>query len=237
LREGALWESHPEADCAAPSALAHLLGLDQPYLLHEAELRGLCPEALRSSLNAHAGLRIVRLPLGEALLCFLCSPLKRIAQIKQALDAVAEAFGPELSCGLRALPDWQTLAGVTEAGLRACRLGFRAKAIVRTAARLSASPGFLDRLAALPYEDARRELMTLPGVGGKIADCALLYSGTCALEPFPADTWITRAMNRLHGTGLDSPEKAAALGRSTYGRVAGLAQQHMFIAARKGLWE
>jgi N-glycosylase/DNA lyase len=76
--------------------------------------------------------------------------------------------------------------------------------------------------------------MELPGVGGKIADCALLFSGTSALSPFPVDTWISRAMADLYGLEGLNPEQTAEFGRNLFGEQAGLAQQFIFILSRQG---
>jgi len=55
--------------------------------------------------------------------------------------------------------------------------------------------GELDFVYSLPFQEARRLLMTLPGVGPKTADVVLLF---CAAKPvLPIDTHINRVSKRL----------------------------------------
>ncbi len=62
--------------------------------------------------------------------------------------------------------------------------------------------GSLDFIYSLPFEDARKTLLDLPGVGPKTADIVLLF---CARKPtIPVDTHVNRVSKRL---GL-VPEKA-----------------------------
>ena len=59
-----------------------------------------------------------------------------------------------------------------------------------------------DTIAALPFEEARRELMKLKGVGPKAADCILLFAFQ-KYEAFPVDVWIRRIMQQNY---LPDPE-------------------------------
>jgi N-glycosylase/DNA lyase len=214
-------------------ALVHLLALDRPYGEYYAALPRRIDPVLERAMSDCEGLRIVNMPLGEAILCFLCSPMKRIPQIKQALENIAQTFGRKLQPGIHALPTWEALAQVDELALRRCKLGYRAHSIAGTAQMLAQKPGFIDKVSALPYAEAREMLKELPGVGGKIADCVLLYSGAANLQPFPVDTWILKAMAKLYGLDGWEPEQLGQFGRAHFGNMAGLAQQFLFVYARK----
>ncbi len=190
-------------------------------------------EHLRAAVNTWPHLRILRQPLGETLFAFLCSSTKQIVQIKQICEAVAARFGQELVPGIRALPDWPTLASVSENALRACRLGYRARYIHQTARILAESPHLLDGLDSLPLEQARERHLRLPGVGPKIAACLQLF-GAGRLEAFPIDTWILKALRELYG--LDPTWRAHHLERFAQIHFAphpGLAQQFLFARMRQ----
>jgi N-glycosylase/DNA lyase len=75
----------------------------------------------------------------------------------------------------------------------------------------------INRIKEADFENAKNELMSILGVGNKVADCALLY-GFYRLEAFPEDVWIKRAMNEFYPSGLPTQ----------YKQYAGIAQQYLF---------
>jgi N-glycosylase/DNA lyase len=186
---------------------------------------------LAAALAGFPGLRVLRQPFGEALLAFLCSATKQIVQIKQMCELLAERFGAELAGGYRALPTWERLAQASEAELRACRLGFRARHIHAVARFLAERSGWLEETAAAPYPTAKARLLELPGVGEKVADCVLLF-GAGQLEALPVDVWILRALRRHYGLDGWTPAQVAHFGRVHFGPQAGLAQQFLFAWER-----
>jgi len=228
---------------SAPVALAPAVAAGLPrHLALELDFAALA-DALPWRTDAHLarciaafpGLRILRQPLGETLLGFLCSATKRIPQIKQMLAAVAlrhgRPLGGEAVHGHR-LPTWPEIAEVSEADLRRCQLGFRARHVHATARWLDARPGWLEETERLPYGEAKARLLELPGVGEKVADCVLLF-GAGRLEAFPVDTWILRAMADRYGLTGWKPAQVAQFGRVHFGPLAGLAQQYLFAYERR----
>jgi N-glycosylase/DNA lyase len=196
---------------------------------------------LARCLEAFPGLTILRQPLGETLLGFLCSATKQIVQIKQMIALLAERHGSPLlpadpmasrrGISENRLPTWAELATISETDLRACLLGFRARYIHDTAQFLAAHPGWLEEIETLPYPEAKTRLCLLPGVGEKVADCVLLF-GASRLEAFPVDTWILKAMARRYGLEGWTPAQVAHFGRVHFGAQAGLAQQYLFAYER-----
>ncbi len=191
---------------------------------------------LEKCLAEFRGLRVLKQPFGETLLGFLCSATKQIVQIKQMLALLAARHGTAIgaidSTPVNRLPTWPELAAISEPELRACLLGFRARHISQTAQFLAAHPGWLEEAEALPYLAAKERLISLPGVGEKIADCVLLF-GAGRLEAFPVDTWILNAMARRYGLDGWKPAQVARFGRAHFGPFAGLAQQYLFAYERR----
>ena len=186
---------------------------------------------LATCLKTFPGLRILRQPFGETLLCFLCSATKQIVQIKQMVALLAERHGDEIVPGFHRLPTWDELARVSETALRDCKLGFRAKHIRETAQFFAANPGWHTATESAPYAEAKERLCTLPGVGEKVADCVLLF-GADLLEAFPVDVWILKTMARRYGLDGWKPAQVAHFGRTHFGPLAGLAQQYLFACER-----
>ena len=79
----------------------------------------------------------------------------------------------------------------------------------------------------------KKYLLSLSGIGDKVADCILLF-GAYRLEAFPVDTWIRQAMTNLYSTP-QNPDKIREFAAGRFGRYAGFAQQLIFAAIRKNL--
>ncbi len=217
---------------ADETALQRYLGLDTDWAALTGSLPWRSDPHLAQCIAAFPGLRILRQPFGETLLGFLCSATKQIVQIKQMCALLAERHGAIVAPDHHRLPTWADLAKIPEKDLRACLLGFRTKYIHETAKFIAARPGWLDETERLPYATAKARLIELPGVGGKVADCVLLF-GAGQLEAFPVDTWVLKSLARRYGLDGWKPAQVAHFGRTHFGPLAGLAQQYLFSWERK----
>jgi N-glycosylase/DNA lyase len=130
----------------------------------------------------------------------------------------------------------QRIAACTEAELRACKMGFRAPGLLNAARQIADGKLDLEKIRALDYAAARAELMKLHGVGGKIADCVLLFAyGFDAA--FPVDVWIERALQELYFPRRRASEQRLRRFAAThFGPHAGYAQQYLFhfIRTKRG---
>jgi len=125
-------------------------------------------------------------------------------------------------------PTPQRLASVTEADLRSCKMGFRAPHLLAAARQIANGRFDLERLRHLPLAGARGELMKLRGVGGKIADCVLLFAYGFD-GAFPVDVWVERALRELYFPRRRVSEKKLRQFAAThFGPHAGYAQQYLF---------
>jgi N-glycosylase/DNA lyase len=180
------------------------------------------------------GLRILRQEPWETLCNFICSSLKQIVQIEQINHELRRAFGDEIGEGLHSFPDAARLALATEAKLRACRLGFRARHLFVAARQVASSEISLDRIATLPTAEARERLIRIRGVGEKVANCILLFAYGRA-EVFPIDVWVDRVLRRLYfnNSRRVKHERMRAFADSHFGPYRGYAQQFLFHWIRK----
>ena len=136
---------------------------------------------------------------------------------------------PETSAtAFHAFPTPARIAAATEAELRACKMGFRAPHLLAAARQIADGKFDLDRPRHLPLAEARAELMKLRGVGGKIADCVLLFAyGFDAA--FPVDVWVERALRQLYFPRRRVTAKRLRHFAAThFGPHAGYAQQYLF---------
>ena len=184
------------------------------------------------------GLRVLNQPAWDAAVQFIISANNNVPRITRLVHALSERYGKrvETEIGpLFALPEPERLAGLEEGELRALGMGYRAPYLIGTARRVC--EGFpLDGLRALPYEEARRQLLTLPGVGDKVADCILLF-GCGHAEAFPVDVWVERLLGEWFGLRAANRVALKRLAMEAFGDCGGIAQQFLFHAARTGLME
>ena len=229
------WRCPAGSETRTAAALATYFGTDADFPALTDALPWRTDAHLARCVGDFPGLRILRQPFGETLLGFLCSATKQIVQIKQMQELLAARHGapvPGTGGAFRRLPTWPELAACTEAELRACQLGFRARYIWETAQFVAARPDWLRETESLPYPEAKDRLLGLPGVGEKVADCVLLF-GAGRLEAFPVDVWILKTLGRRYALDGWKPPQLAQFGRAHFGPLAGLAQQFLFAWERR----
>jgi N-glycosylase/DNA lyase len=163
------------------------------------------------------GIHILKQDPWETLCSFIISQNNNIPRIKGIVSRLCENFGEHIENGYYSFPSFEIIANQTVESLAPLRSGFRAKYILDAAKKLSSGKVDINRIKEADFENAKNELMSILGVGNKVADCALLY-GFYRLEAFPEDVWIKRAMNEFYPNGLPTQ----------YKQYAGIAQQYLF---------
>jgi N-glycosylase/DNA lyase len=182
------------------------------------------------------GLRIVRQPAWECVATFITSALKQVPHIAQISHTLRERYGAALKrdeMTLFAYPTPERIAALSEDDLRACRLGFRAKNLLGAARMIANGEVDLAAVAKLPDAEARAELCRLPGVGEKVANCALLF-GFERVRAFPIDVWIERVLRELYFPRKRkvTTKKLREFTENYFGPYGGYAQQYLFHYAR-----
>ena len=174
-------------------------------------------------------LRVLRQEPWECLVAFICSQNSNIPRIKTMIASVG-SFGTAIGTHPWefVLPSPEEVADVGESRLREVGLGYRAKHLSQTAGVVASGAVDLHALRSANYEDAKDALISLPGVGPKVADCVLAYS-LDKREAFPVDVHVRRAVERLYG--LREGMKYEDIGewaRDRFGEWAAIAQLYLF---------
>jgi N-glycosylase/DNA lyase len=208
-------------------------------------------EHVKRAIKLFYGLRISRQEPWECLISYICATYKNIPAIKKMISNISQRFGKKISFDgyeFYTFPQPLDLTRTNPKDLRSCGLGFRAERVLETAKILERGDLSLEALISMDYRNAKRELLSLPGVGPKVADCVLLFSLE-KLEAFPVDVWMKRAATKLYANHFDSTfvervsckgsitlkqyEAINAFGREYFGRYAGYAQEYLFHLLRK----
>jgi len=192
-------------------------------------------EHMKKAIEYGYGIRILKQDLWEVLISFIISANNRIPMIMKTVAAMSKLYGDEIQYDGMAYYSFPGADKLSEAGieeLEACRGGFRCKYILNTARMVKNGEVRLEELEGMDTGKAREELMKFPGVGPKVADCVLLYSGT-KQDVFPTDVWVKRVMEELYFKREASFKEIQDFASSYFGDLAGFAQQYLFYYARE----
>lgn len=192
--------------------------------------------AMRNAVAYGGGMRILQQDKWETLISFILSQNNNIARIKKCVEGLCTAHGKPVGSYkgriYYAFPTPEELAGLKPEELEICRLGYRAKYIVETAKQVSADGGkTLYGLDKAPAEEAYEYLLSLSGVGPKVANCIMLFS-MGKYESFPLDVWIKRVMHQVYHIEEGNVKKMREYAAAHFGGYGGIAQQYLFYYAR-----
>jgi N-glycosylase/DNA lyase len=220
-----------------PEIITRYFALDHPL----AEICASFPDdpVMNAARQFCRGLRIIRQPKWECLATFICSSMKQVAHIRQISLALRRRFGGRRRVGdhvVYTFPLPQRIARVSENDLRKCALGYRARNLLMTARLVSSGKANLEAWSALSDTDLRAELCALPGVGAKVANCAMLFAYE-RLRAFPIDVWIERVLKQQYFSRKKkvTEPRLREFSERYFGEHGGYAQQYLFHHARRAL--
>ena len=184
---------------------------------YTAILKSFESDSLLKETAKHYGvIRILNQEPWEALCSFIISSCNNIPRIKSIIEKLCVNFGEKINNGY-SFPSAEKIASLDISELGVLRAGYRDEFIMD--ASRAAAQGRIDfeKIKTLDMDSARNELMTIKGVGEKVADCAMLY-GLGFIDSFPVDRHIKRIEEQFYPNGL--PE--------CINGYSGIAQQYMF---------
>jgi len=216
--------------------VSQYFAFDEDQAAIERELASTHP-VLGEMIRRKPGLRILRQEPWECLSSFILSAHNNIPAIERTVEALCDALGRQSGFRRNTYPSPEAVLRGGEQTLRNARCGFRAKYLAAAAEKILSGEVLLSDLESLSTPVARSELMRLPGVGRKVADCVLLFAYH-RLETFPVDVWVKRAMARLYPeTERMDAKRVAEEGERRFGRYAGYAQEYLYWFERAGVLE
>ena len=196
---------------------------------------------MKTSIEYGKGIRILNQDLWETIISFIISANNNIPRIKGIIERLSKKYGNEIIYKEKSyytFPTPEQLKDVTVQEYRELGLGFRDIRLYETTKMTLENQVNLEELRTNPntYE-VREKLLTLSGVGPKVADCILLFSDLKRFEVFPIDVWVRRVMNDLYIKNEDetkvSKKQIEKIAKEKFGNLAGLAQQYLFYWRRE----
>lgn len=191
-------------------------------------------DIMKEAIKTGHGIRILRQDFWEMLISFIISANNRIPRIMKTIDTLSAQKGKciEQDNSFYSFPEIASLAGSTLEEINQCKAGFRCKYIFETSRIMDQNAITRATLLSMDTDSARKELMTLPGVGPKVADCILLFSGI-KYDVFPTDVWVKRVMEELYLKKESSLKDIQKYAQQKFGKLTGYAQQYLFYHARE----
>ena len=195
-------------------------------------------DGLGQAFDHYRGMRVLRQDPWETTLSFLCAQNSNVLRITRNVEDMCRSFGRPISFQGHTRHAYPTPEALVEAGEQALRdlgLGYRARYIVSAAEKVSKSEIDLWALRRASYDDALDALMTLDGVGDKVANCIMLF---CMDKPqaFPVDTHIRQILRerypRARRVKSSDIRRVRAWAQEYFAPFAGYANHYLFHSRR-----
>lgn len=191
---------------------------------------------LKNSIQYGQGIRILKQDLWETVISFIISANNNIPRIKTIIERISENYGNKIKFGEKTyytFPRPEMLANTTVQDFRKLGLGFRDVRIYETVQKTLKKEINLSRLEKEDnIELLKEQLLKIPGVGPKVADCIMLFS-LKKYNVFPVDVWVKRVIAELYYENKEqTPKEIQKFAKKQYGDLAGLAQQYLFYWRR-----
>lgn len=172
------------------------------------------------AMDFSRGLRVLRQDPWETLVSFIISQRKTIPAIMKSVEAMAGRYGTPVETEYETLclfPSVEALVLASAEDLAACGLGYRTPYVMDAVQKVASGKPDLNELEKNSDDELLSALMTIRGVGIKVARCTALF-GYGRMASVPIDVWISRAIEECGG---ESPF-------GLFGEDAGIIQQYVF---------
>ena len=195
---------------------------------------------LEESIKYGSGIRLLNQDLWETIISFIISANNNIPRIKGIIERISAKYGNKIEWKgnfFYTFPTPKQLESVTAQDFRNLGLGFRDIRLYETTHTILNNQLDLEKIHNDDTITAREKLLSLSGVGPKVADCILLFSTLKRFDVFPIDVWVRRVMNELYIKNEDenkvSKKEIMKIAEQKFGTLQGLAQQYLFYWKRE----
>lgn len=184
---------------------------------------------LNLALNKYRGIRVQNLDLFQTIITFVCSAASNMSKIKTNLNLISKFFGTKVIYENKVFYTFPKPGSINDLEkLKEAKTGYRAKYIFQINQLLNKNPNLLEDIKNSNYKNAKQQLILLPGVGSKVANCICLFALNHK-EVFPIDTWVKQIIEKLYlkkkAKNLKEIEEYI---QNNFGENKGLKQQYLF---------
>ena len=182
------------------------------------------------------GIRILKQDIFETVISYIISQRRSIPSITTSVERISNLCGkkikaPKLSDPFEkplfseyyAFPTPDELNSLPFEEIENTGVGYRAPYIARAAEEFATGKLDPEALSDLSDDDLYKVLISMFGVGTKVANCVMLFA-FARTGRFPVDVWIQRIEDRYYNGHFDC---------TPYPETAGIMQQFMFYYERR----
>lgn len=194
---------------------------------------------LKNAADFGYGIRILRQDFFETTMSYIISQRRSIPSIKTSVERISEKYGRKIEVPAvvfeadvfvspskniyYSFPSPEELSEATSGGFSDMGTGYRAEYLELAVKDFLMGRISYDLFRELSDSEAFDKLVSMKGVGKKVANCILLFS-LHRTGAFPIDVWIERILNSYYGGFFDV---------TLYPETAGIMQQFMFYYERE----
>ena len=201
-------------------------------------------ETVKKSVKQYEGLRIFEQDPFQCMISFIISSNSNIQKIKNSLEKICKKFGKKVkiqNTEFFLFPKPEKLANASIEEIKKCGVGYRAPFIKQASKMIVLKKINFKYLEKCDYEEAKKNICLIPGVGNKVADCILLFSLN-KLEAFPLDTWMIKILEKYYSNQFNIKTKTITEKQyqilhekivNYFGPYCGYAQQFLFKMERE----
>lgn len=199
---------------------------------------------IRQAVKKFSGLRLLRQDPFQCYISFIVSSNSSIQNIRLTLQRISRKFGKKIKFdGIEfyLFPEAKKLANATKVELLSCGLGYRTEFVKGASAKVMEGQINFEHLKKSDYNVAKKSLLSVFGIGNKVADCIMLFSLEKP-DAFPLDRWIIRSLQQYYPDKFSFEGKTLTdkkyqlfheLTNQYFGPYAGYSQQFLFKFIRE----
>lgn len=217
---------------------------DKEYFINffdlDRDYKAICDSAKKENLSILAkavdcgkGIRILNQNKEEMLFSFIISQNNNIPRIKGIIEKLCQGLGEKkefMGIEYFAFPTIEKMAKTDLTFYKNIGLGYRARYIKNLAEILNNGLNLQD-FNLLSTADLRKRLLSILGVGKKVADCVLLF-GFHKSDSFPVDTWIEKVYKEDFKGTIKDRIKISEYLVDRFKENSGYYQQYLFYYKR-----
>ena len=201
-------------------------------------------KTVKKAVKEYEGLRIFRQDPFQCMISFIISSNSNIQKIKSSLEKINKKFGTQVKIQNKEFflfPKPEKIAKASIDEIKTCGVGYRSPFIKEAAKMVVLKKIDFKYLERCNYQEAKKNICLVPGIGNKVADCIMLFSLN-KLEAFPLDTWMIKILEKYYSNEFNIETKTITQKQyeilhekivNYFGPYCGYAQQFLFKMERE----